>query len=479
MDITETETASIVLAAVVLLLSAVQIIWFWRRRANLIIRARGAWSVFMTALGLMLVVLASGVLGGGLNLQCIIPASVLYLGVAIASVFLLERYVYLYICYAVLASHGKVLASAEIVSDNNNPHVLEAQIHELQDEIHSGFERKLAIYFLKHRLTFEQFRWPKILALAIALGFTAGAIVLFVSITPDSSNFYDALCQESISKAFVVLLGCLYPSAIFRIFLHFKFRRVRESYFIKQELNSTACFLLWLLAYSTVASLAFSSLNDSFTGSYIGITYLIHGITLPFALVICSVGVVLVRIYARRLGLKNAYGNGQIALESNVQIEATPAVLTLNVLLSDAEMCQVYQQFLTKEFSVENLLLWKAIEVFRWKYQTIDHQDLSMARATALKMYRAFCSPNARLQVNISAERQRAVEEFFNSEQIQSAEDEEFVRECVRMYTELQQDIYDLMKEDSFKRFLKSEEFDLLRRNPDISRRFALPPSTH
>jgi regulator of G-protein signaling len=463
---------------VALVLVLVQTYWFWNKRANVIIRVRGFWSVLMMVLGLVLTIVGSG-LGGGFDLQCIIPASFVYLGVAISAIFLLERSVYLYVSYCI-ASQAKVFASSEVgVAAAQSPDVLAAQLDDLKSEVKSSFERGVVVYFMKHRKDFEYFSWHKIVSLFLSFGFAGGALALMILYSMDSVgvSFYDPLCQESFSHGFQVILGCLFPAAILRTILHVRLFKVPENYFIKQELDRTAFFHFCILGWTTVASLIYPMLQEGIgMQAYIGITFLLCGVVFPAVLATFSVGLVVIRIYARRLGI--ASGGGVNPMDARQSIEATPTVLTLDVLLNDAEMCHVFQQFLTKEFSVENLLLWKAIEVFRWKYQSIANQDLSMARATAMKMYKAFCAENARLQVNISAERQRAVEEFFNSDRMLNADDVEFVRECVTMYTELQKDIFDLMKEDSFKRFLKSDEFLQLKADPEISRRILSTPST-
>ncbi|XP_053441596.1 regulator of G-protein signaling 10 isoform X1 [Nycticebus coucang] len=112
---------------------------------------------------------------------------------------------------------------------------------------------------------------------------------------------------------------------------------------------------------------------------------------------------------------------------------------SLENLLEDPEGVKRFREFLKKEFSEENVLFWLACEDFK------KTQDKKQMQEKAKEIYTTFLSSKASSQVNVEG---------------QSRLDEKILEEPhPLMFQKLQDQIFNLMKYDSYSRFLKSDLF--------------------
>ncbi|XP_028585921.1 regulator of G-protein signaling 10 isoform X1 [Podarcis muralis] len=112
---------------------------------------------------------------------------------------------------------------------------------------------------------------------------------------------------------------------------------------------------------------------------------------------------------------------------------------SLENLLEDPEGVKRFREFLKKEFSEENVLFWLACEEFK------KIKDEKQMQAKANEIYMTFLSSKASFQVNVEG---------------QSRLDESILEKPhPLMFQRLQDQIFSLMKYDSYSRFLKSEVF--------------------
>ncbi|XP_033005416.1 regulator of G-protein signaling 10 isoform X2 [Lacerta agilis] len=112
---------------------------------------------------------------------------------------------------------------------------------------------------------------------------------------------------------------------------------------------------------------------------------------------------------------------------------------SLELLLEDPEGVKRFREFLKKEFSEENVLFWLACEEFK------KIKDEKKMQAKANEIYMTFLSSKASFQVNVEG---------------QSRLDESILEKPhPLMFQRLQDQIFSLMKYDSYSRFLKSEVF--------------------
>ncbi|XP_020642103.3 regulator of G-protein signaling 10 isoform X3 [Pogona vitticeps] len=112
---------------------------------------------------------------------------------------------------------------------------------------------------------------------------------------------------------------------------------------------------------------------------------------------------------------------------------------SLENLLEDPEGVKRFREFLKKEFSEENVLFWIACEEFK------KIQDKKQMQTKANEIYMTFLSSKASYQVNVEG---------------QSRLDESILETPhPLMFQKLQDQIFNLMKYDSYSRFLKSDTF--------------------
>ncbi|KAJ8383159.1 hypothetical protein SKAU_G00039370 [Synaphobranchus kaupii] len=107
-------------------------------------------------------------------------------------------------------------------------------------------------------------------------------------------------------------------------------------------------------------------------------------------------------------------------------------------LLQDPVGVRYFSEFLKKEFSEENILFWQACEYF----SHVPENDKKQLSQRAREIYNSFLSSKATTPVNIDSQAQLA-DDILNAPRPD-------------MFTEQQLQIFNLMKFDSYSRFLKS-----------------------
>ncbi|NWS97599.1 RGS10 protein, partial [Mionectes macconnelli] len=112
---------------------------------------------------------------------------------------------------------------------------------------------------------------------------------------------------------------------------------------------------------------------------------------------------------------------------------------SLENLLEDPEGVKRFREFLKKEFSEENVLFWLACEEFK------KTQGKKQMQEKAKEIYMTFLSSKASSQVNVEGQSRLS----------------ETILETPHplMFQKLQDQIFNLMKYDSYSRFLKSDIF--------------------
>uniref|UniRef100_A0A8C9TXA1 RGS domain-containing protein n=1 Tax=Scleropages formosus TaxID=113540 RepID=A0A8C9TXA1_SCLFO len=121
-------------------------------------------------------------------------------------------------------------------------------------------------------------------------------------------------------------------------------------------------------------------------------------------------------------------------------------------LLQDPEGVHCFSEFLKKEFSEENILFWQACESF-------SHVPENDKKQKACEIYNNFLSSRATTPVNIDRQAQLA-DDVLNAPRPD-------------MFQEPQLQIFNLMKFDSYARFLRSsikEGEPCERENPGVQR---------
>lgn len=118
---------------------------------------------------------------------------------------------------------------------------------------------------------------------------------------------------------------------------------------------------------------------------------------------------------------------------------------SLDKLLHDPVAIQTFFLHLKSEHSTENLRFWIACENYKRSYRQ-SPSDLQKHTKQAQEIYKEFLSKRACSQVNLACSSLKEVKK-------RMSKPSEKMFECV------QNEIYELMKEDSYPRFLKSERY--------------------
>ncbi|XP_066549149.1 regulator of G-protein signaling 10 [Amia ocellicauda] len=113
--------------------------------------------------------------------------------------------------------------------------------------------------------------------------------------------------------------------------------------------------------------------------------------------------------------------------------------VSLENLLEDPEGVRRFREFLKSEFSEENVLFWLACEDFK------KTQDLQKLREKAKQIYSTYLSSKSTTQVNVEGQSR------LNESMLEQAHP--------LMFEKLQEQIFNLMKFDSYSRFLRSDIF--------------------
>eukprot|EP00753_Platysulcus_tardus_P000959 PLAT10801.1.p1 GENE.PLAT10801.1~~PLAT10801.1.p1 ORF type:complete len:649 (-),score=285.24 PLAT10801.1:53-1999(-) len=108
-------------------------------------------------------------------------------------------------------------------------------------------------------------------------------------------------------------------------------------------------------------------------------------------------------------------------------------------LLLQSELIDPFEDFLASEFSSENVLFWKAVEVYR-------ESSLEERHTMGVSIYVTFIDDGGDLQINISAPQRAAI-----------ADSVALGTSAPSMFDEAQEEITVLMERDPYPRFLRSE----------------------
>ncbi|TWW72803.1 Regulator of G-protein signaling 18 [Takifugu flavidus] len=109
-------------------------------------------------------------------------------------------------------------------------------------------------------------------------------------------------------------------------------------------------------------------------------------------------------------------------------------------LLSHSDGVEVFSQFLRKEFSEENIEFWLACEEFK----TIDSRTKMLSKAKYI--YTVFCETDSPKEINIDYNTRMAIQRSM-------------AKPTKGCFEAAQQQVYNLMKKDSYPRFLLSDTY--------------------
>jgi hypothetical protein len=361
--------------------------------------------------------------------------------------------------------------------------------------------------YFSYKLGF--FNPVRIVAMTISLILSFVGIIDLLIFYKDSVtlNWWSMECQRGALGGFKPVLICIYFVAILRVYVTIKIRKSKENFGIQTELKLMSLTIAGIAGYLTYAIFwtdqAMATLSD-----FVLISYLPFAVILPQIAIFISFGLVLVHINTiinkrKRARSVSDLSQSQIMTVAAIQEDEagsksgtvsktrTASVGVASVqfkllpafqrVLEDPELCSLFQQFLTKEWSVENILFWRAVKSMNahvglslMKAESTPNriEDDVGAEAEALmnfevkwnfgrKIFKEFCLPDSRLSVNIPHTHRVRLQALFNREDSSITDEQKphLLEELQDALRASQREIMSLMQNDSFKRFKNTPEY--------------------
>jgi len=146
-------------------------------------------------------------------------------------------------------------------------------------------------------------------------------------------------------------------------------------------------------------------------------------------------------------------GRGGIGEIDRMSLAAPSRVMGLMDMITRLEGYQLFLSYLETEFSSENLLFWDEVEKLKI-CASGDSKEVLLQ--TISSIFSKFCAENALLQVNLSHRIRETLQHTIFSETLSSLP----IENLHHVFNEAQQNIYDLMNNDSFPRFQLTLEYN-------------------
>jgi hypothetical protein len=416
------------------LLVIMQFFFLWRNRNHKIVQIRSIPSVVLTALGVVCI-LFTCLLFPVINAPCFYVSFSGVLGTAMCVAFSFER------CILIVGQFKIVMEAKELAREMHGDNL---EVSETSDKS----------WFLRNRRFFHSglISWTKFGAAIFTLVLAIPTLLFLYTAHPADwvfAPFYSEQCQLLMIDSFKgVAISCTFAS-IFIGLIAKHLLAVQENFYFKQEMFYQtmvgSCIGGYYFMYAFIPN--FSDLIRM----PITITFLLIGGVLSMISFSILVGYVSLKVYQEEhFSFKRSTKLLAVEIE-----EARNFYQKMTIILKNEKALQLFEAFLCKEFAVENLLFWKAVESLK---QRLGSGLLNGTEALdeAKRIHNTFCATSAQLNVNISSE-QRSLLITLLDESSQGSEQE--AKQCLDGLEKAQQEIFTLMSNDSLRRFLRSEEY--------------------
>lgn len=425
-----------------------QIFAIWRRRHDPIIKNRGFASLMIIHLGCFLCFLSLG-LGGSFNLPCFMYPLALAL-LMFMFLFTLERIVVIYLLYIV------TLKTREYAKDN-----LGFDNLTLEDQGHltkTGFEHRFQEWLFRNRTsinTTDFFCKLKVYEYMCGIFTGVAVFALFYLLNPSALNM-PFLSDECISTGqqlwrwlMIMYLGILPLWMVLPV----KLKQVKENYFALKEFTAFAKFAVVCVVSIPIHAFYPRGVAPPRTLYYLWVMSILQTAIFIFG------GYVLILLrkakYWEKSSRRMTNNNSSHASSGFSSANPNSPKERLVFFLTDIDGFRALEQFLCKEFSVENGYFFNSVE--KYKRKCMEMKDSFNPRTEARKIFNEYCSENASLCINIASEVRRKITGVLNEEK--NIDDATFIHETLKHFSDAQAEVFDLILRDSFRRFNKSQEY--------------------
>eukprot|EP00475_Leptophrys_vorax_P035920 TRINITY_DN5986_c0_g1_i1.p2 TRINITY_DN5986_c0_g1~~TRINITY_DN5986_c0_g1_i1.p2 ORF type:complete len:514 (+),score=107.19 TRINITY_DN5986_c0_g1_i1:163-1704(+) len=441
-------------------------------RKHRLIRVRGISSLFTTS-GMWSVTAICWNLAVAFDWPCLATAVILQYMHVTVGFFFFEKFCMILINFSINQE------AVNYVLDHAAPTVGNARASltaKPSKKITSPFSSKWSKWIFNHRMYFTaQWNSPsKLFTAALVFVYSSVAAVVLGLHASDpgcpfgSNSCYDVLMMwwrsALISGGFACLLVLL--SAI-------KFIKVKESFFLKQEL-----FLYCFIGVFALVVFSYRSLAPRSILQYYDQTIHLYGLIFLF---FGAVGNKLIWIFLlnkvrKELPLRAKMCNdppastgGGGGLSSFDSVPNTPRENRLDnfkKLLEDDIERNRFREFLITEFAVENLLFWEEVETL------LRMQSPTDQCAKFVQIYQDFCSEESKLTVNLSSIQFESIKSIVKQIHEASADQSTLQALAHKLQDPMrkaQREIEMLMLQDSYRRFQRYLKDKALSRQPSMS----------
>jgi hypothetical protein len=398
--------------SLLILVCGVSVVGLVRYRESSFIRVRGVWSIVsqlicITSFGVLLSLKGAFDAAIPFNISAPIVNFLLFLNI----VFVFERTTMLVIRFRI---------STECVQRAQVKFHSAAAIHSAYLP-RSDFEKRLYPWFLHHRQLFHMgpFSRSKLISWAIAI-LTDLPIILGAWLCSEDT-------LQVVANITAIAFGIF--SALWALIFAYFLKPVKENFKIKKELNLTAYLaiiaLTCLVSFASITSKRPGVLQRSIYSIFALCKILLSGSWIAF-------------LSFKKANIPYAFSSSH----SSEEIVETnhPAYSNLLQVLGDEKLRPNFEEFLIREFAVEELLFWSAVQKFKG-------QPAEKRWSMGEEIFNEFCSVDAKLCVNISAQARADLIETFKSNQNQSENLSSTVFDAAA------KEVLQLLALDSFARF--------------------------
>jgi hypothetical protein len=297
----------------------------------------------------------------------------------------------------------------------------------------TDFERKTYAWLLQNRTIFHTglFSKSKLACLVIAIIFNLPTLISFQILPQETA-------QTVGNVNGIVFCFCLaVATGISTYFL----KPVEENFKIKKELVLLTFIAFGIFFMISLVSLVSKTPNPSFRSIYAAI---------GIAEILVSGGwiAVLSRKNVKKASLKRTSSvNQNSSRDSSRKSHGSKGSLQTQLaqMLEDKDMRLQFEQFLIREFAVEELLFWSAVRKFTESFSLSDSWTM------AKEIYSEFVSMDARMCINISAPIRHELDNTFNT-------DESKDKLSPAIFAGAVKEVLVLLSQDSFPRFLRQQD---------------------
>jgi len=320
-------------------------------------------------------------------------------------------------------------------------------------------KKRAQSFFLKNRnLVSGDFLFQVLGTLVVVLIFPAGIVT---AQNRALSYTYGDTCDRGKADTILASYAVMYLAAF--IYFAFKLRQVVDAFKIKEELKWTAAVAIVVFIPWAV----FNNLSSART---------VNNDVFPFSTMFLLIGVSVAIGLSTIWPLYRSY-----ALEDGVALDDQGDLTTLLGCLNDKGGLSGFKKFLTKEFSVENILFYEEIEEYRTKKRRGSNDPLELI-GEAQRIYAKYIINDSPFQVNLPDVIIKDLEDKLKGLFASAASKDEKVsgsvpspsralsvelgqngvlnkRDPPTLFDHAQENIFKLMNSDSFPRFQRSEEY--------------------